>query len=264
MSYDIKVKRILDGASLRLCLERCAAMVTIDMLLTGAVAPLGPRQAPSGIAKTAVAGPVRLHRDGLAGDAQGDRKHHGGPEKAVHHYPFDHYSGWRRDIGARDILDRPGAFGENVSTFGIDETVVAVGDIYRAGTALLQVSQGRQPCWKLNHRFDVPDMALRVQQSGRTGWYYRVLEDGVIARGDELRLIDRPSPDWTIDRLRRVFYVDLLDIGSLAAIAELPHLAEAWRNHARRRLNSRQVADWTIRLTGEAPPTPLAAQTRND
>lgn len=229
-------------------------MVVIDQLLIGPVVPLGPRAAPSGIAKRPAAGRVWLGREGFAGDAQGDRKHHGGPEKAVHHYAFDHYPRWREAIGDRDVLTRPGAFGENLSTTGITEADVAAGDTFRLGRALIQASQGRQPCWKLNIRFDVPDMALRVQRSGWTGWYYRVLEEGFVAVGDSLVLVDRLSPGWTIERLRRVLYVDTLDRDPLAAIAALEHLPESWRKLAARRLASGEVEDWSRRLVGDERP----------
>jgi len=222
----------------------------IGKVMTGPVAPLGDAGAVSGIHKTPVDDVVRVTRTGLRGDAQGDTKHHGGPEKAVHHYAHDHYARWHDELDDTSRLARPGAFGENISTSGLTETDVAVGDIFHLGTAVLQVSQGRQPCWKLNLRFGVKDMALRVQRSGRTGWYYRVLEEGDVAPGDALRRIGRETPEWTIERLWRVFYVDRLDYDALSAMAALPTLAEGWRHHARRRLESRSVEDWTKRLEG--------------
>jgi MOSC domain-containing protein YiiM len=227
-------------------------MPIIDQVLVGALAPLGPRAAPSGIAKSPVAGPVRLGRAGLEGDAQGDLRNHGGPDKAVHHYPHDHYPRWGEDLGALPLLDAPGAFGENLTSAGLVETEVAIGDTFRLGTALLQVSQGRQPCWKLNARFGVPDMSRRVQASGRTGWYYRVLEEGTVQAGDSLTLVDRPAPEWTVERLWRIFYVDPLDAPLLTAIAALEPLAEGWRTHAAKRLASGKVESWTARLDGAA------------
>lgn len=226
-------------------------MIRIDAILTGLVKPLGPRAAPSGIGKSPVAERVWLGREGFAGDAQGDRKHHGGPEKAVHHYAFEHYAYWRHAIGGRCVLARPGAFGENLSTTGMIEADVAIGDTFRAGDSLIQVSQGRQPCWKLNLRFDVRDMALRVQQGGRTGWYYRVLEEGFVAPGDTLMLVDRLSPEWTIERLWRTLYVDTLNMAELAAMAGLGHLPDSWRRHAARRLATSEVEDWAPRLYGD-------------
>jgi len=105
----------------------------------------------------------------------------------------------------------------------MDETHVAVGDVFRLGDAVIEVSQGRQPCWRLNLRFAVGDMALRVQRSGRTGWYYRVIEEGVVSPHDSLVLVDRRSPDWTLHRL--------------------------WRLLAERRLATRAVEDWSARLS---------------
>ncbi|MDF2600705.1 MAG: hypothetical protein K0Q54_3528 [Methylobacterium brachiatum] len=224
--------------------------VAIDAVLVGPVAPLGLSGSSSGIAKTPRLHPVAVGLNGLAGDAQADLRHHGGPEKAVHHYAFDHYAGWRRDVPEADpsLLARPGAFGENLSTLGLTEHDICVGDLWRAGSALLQASQARQPCWKLNHRFAAADMARRVQASGRTGWYYRVVEPGVIAAGDRLRLVERPHPAWPLARLLRAFYVDRLDRDALAGIAALEALSPSWRALARRRLERGVVEDWAPRL----------------
>lgn len=225
-------------------------MTRLRQLLVGPVAPLGAGGVPSGIDKRAVAGRVWLGHAGFAGDAQGDRRHHGGPEKAVHHYPFEHYALWRDEIGMCDLLSRPGAFGENVSTIGLAEADVAVGDTFRVGGALIQVSQGRQPCWKLDRRFGVPGIARRVQRNGWTGWYHRVLEEGHVGEGDEFVLVDRPAPAWTIERLWRALHVDTLNLDELAVMATLPHLADGWRRCAAQRIATRRVEDWSARLDG--------------
>lgn len=219
-------------------------------LRIGAVAPLGPRGVPSGIVKAPVTGPLTLSETGLAGDMQGDTKRHGGPEKAVHHYPFEHYAVWRDDLGSHPLLSSPGAFGENISTAGLAEDAVAIGDVFALGSAILEVSQGRQPCWKLNERFKRPDMARLVQAGGRTGWYYRVLRPGTVTPGDRLVRIDRRTPDWTLRRIWRAFYIDPLNRAELSGIATLERLAEGWRNHAARRLESNRIEDWTPRLDG--------------
>src|SRR5690606_15630671 len=152
----------------------------------------------SAIAKTPRSGPVRIGELGLDGDEQGDRRVHGGVDKAVHHYPFEHYARWRAELGPLPVLAAPGAFGENLSSAGLDESNVCLGDRYALGSVVLEVSQGRQPCWKLNDRFGVRDMARRVQDTGRTGWYYRVLQPGVARAGDTLQLLERPCPDWPL------------------------------------------------------------------
>ena len=221
-------------------------------LRIGPVAPLGPRGVASGIAKSAANGPLTLGETGFSGDMQGDTVRHGGPEKAVHHYPFDHYAAWAHDLGPHALLDQPGAFGENISTRELTEDTVAIGDIFELGTAVVEVSQGRQPCWKLNERFGRPDMAREVQSTGRTGWYYRVLKPGTVSPDDHLRLLERSTPDWTLARIWRTFYIDPLDRAELAGIAALDRLAEGWRTHALRRLESNRIEDWTRRLVGPA------------
>ncbi len=222
------------------------------ILLTGTVAPLPDSPHLSAIGKYPVHGPRQLGREGFEGDEQADRRVHGGVEKAVHHYPRDHYPLWQEDLGPLPLLGAPGAFGENISTEGLTEADIAVGDTFRLGRAMVQVSQGRQPCWKLNRRFAVTDMARRVQMTGRSGWYYRVLEPGPVAPGDRLELIDRPAPDWPLDRIWRAFYIDRMNLPELRAIAALAPLAEGWRRHAARRVESGQVEDWTRRLEGGA------------
>lgn len=221
-------------------------------LLTGQVSTLPGSDRTSGIDKRPVQGALALGSTGFDGDQQADLRVHGGPEKAVHHYPRDHYALWQAELGPLAVLEAPGAFGENISAMGLTERLVAVGDVFRLGTALVQVSQGRQPCWKLNLRFGVPDMARRVQSTGRTGWYYRVLEAGQVAPGDRLELVDRLAPEWSLWRLWHTLYVDRMNLAELRAMAGLEVLAEGWRRHALRRVESGRVEDWTQRLEGRA------------
>jgi MOSC domain-containing protein YiiM len=228
------------------------------IVLTGDIAPLGADGRASAIDKKPAPGPWRIGTAGLAGDAQADRAHHGGAEKALHHYPFDHYAAWRMEIGDATALSVAGGFGENLSTLGWTERNICVGDVVAFGTARLQVSQGRQPCWKLNRRFGVPDMARRVQESGRTGWYYRVLEPGVAKPGDDLALVARPCPGWPLARLTRLLYRDTDDLAGLAAMAALDSLAEGWRRLAARRLETGRVENWDARLRG-APEAAIAS-----
>jgi len=227
----------------------------VHALLRGGVHPLGPAGVPSGIGKRPVTEAVWLGPTGLVGDAVGDPRHHGGPEKALHHYPLDHYAFWRATLhGPPAVLSEPGAFGENVSTFGdenaMTEETVCLGDLYRIGDALVQVSQARQPCFKLNLRFGVPDMARRVQESGRTGWYYRVLEPGFVRPTAAIRLRHRPRPEWPLSRALALLYRRTLALDELAALAALPELAASWRTLAERRIANRAVEPWSKRLTG--------------
>jgi len=227
--------------------------VTITAVLTGRAAPLAPTRHLSGIAKQMRDGAVAVTPTGLAGDEQGDPRHHGGPEKAIHHYPFDHYAAWARDIDPPPaLLAQPGAFGENVSTSSLTERDVCLGDVFRLGSALVQVSQGRQPCWKLNPRFGRASMAREVQSAGRTGWYYRVLEPGRVASGDALTLMERPCAEWPLGRVLDLLYRDTLNRAALQALAMLPHCPPAWRPLIERRLATGHVEDWSKRLAGQA------------
>jgi MOSC domain-containing protein YiiM len=228
--------------------------VRIDAILAGRIQPLGPKGLPSAIAKHAVTGPLAVTTLGLSGDEQADPRHHGGPDKALHHYPRDHYAAWRKELGSdaehARLLDAPGAFGENLSTIGLTEANVCLGDRFRLGSALVEVSQARQPCWKLNARFGYAGMSRAVQQTLRTGWYYRVLEAGEVRAGDLLVCEARPYPDWTLQRLLGVLYVDRLNFEALAAMADLAPLADSWRKLVRQRLASHEVEDMEKRLRG--------------
>ena len=225
--------------------------IVIDKLFAGEPAPLGPRGAPSAICKRPIEGPWIVTADGLVGDAQGDRVNHGGLEKALHHYPQDHYASWARELPilAETLAEVP-AFGENISTIGLTEADVCIGDIFRVGGVTLQIAQGRQPCWKLNARFGIEDMAVRVQRTGRTGWYYRVVEPGRIVPGDGLKQLDRLHPEWPLSRITALLYERTLAFDELAALAQLPELADGWRRLAERRIKSRSVESWQSRLEG--------------
>lgn len=228
-----------------------AVVVRIDALLTGVAVPYSRPGSRSGIAKSPRHGPVRITALGLDGDEQGDPRVHGGIDKAIHHYPFDHYATWRAELGALPLLAAPGAFGENLSSTGLDESTVCLGDRFTLGGALLEVSQGRQPCWKLNDRFGERVMARRVQDTGRTGWYYRVLRPGSARAGDLLALVERPWPAWPLQRLMRLLATCSTDPQLLHEALALP-LVPSWRTLVERRLESRQAEDWTRRIDG--PP----------
>ena len=216
----------------------------------GPIRPLGPKGVPSAIIKTPVAGPVAAGPLGLKGDAQGDPLRHGGVDKAVHVYPLAHYAAWVRDLRAEADRFTPGAFGENIVLEGWIEADICIGDRFDLGSAEVEVSQARQPCWKLNLRFDAPDMARRVQDSGRTGWYLRVLVPGAVAAGDRMVLTARPNPGWDLTRVQRLLYRDAVDREALAEFVGLAGLSASWRELAQRRLDSGTVEDWTPRLTG--------------
>lgn len=204
---------------------------TILAVLCGPVRPFRGEHEPSAIAKAAVSGPVRVTLAGLAGDEQADRIHHGGPDKALHHYPRGHYPWWQDAIGAHPLLAAPGAFGENISAGGLTETGVCIGDRLRLGTALVEVSQGRQPCWKLDHRFGGLPVNARMVAARNCGWYYRVIEEGLVAAGDAIALIDRPHPEWSVARVFGLLIAGdhRRDPGALGDLARVEPLAAPWK-----------------------------------
>ena len=223
---------------------------TVLAVCAGPAVPYA-RGSLSGIHKSPVQGRVRATVLGLHNDAQGDLRLNGGPEKAVHHYPQEHYAAWKTELGAHTRLAAPAAFGENLYSQGMTETTVCLGDQWRVGDALLEVTQARQPCWKLNERFALPDMARRVQQTHRTGWYYRVLEEGDVWGGAALVLHARPFPAWTLERMLHLLYHPVLDPEQLRSALGLP-LPASWQRLLQRRLDSGAVEDWAPRLDG--PP----------
>lgn len=211
---------------------------TIDALLTGKARRFGAKGEPSAIDKRAVEGRRAVGALGIAGDEQADLSVHGGPDKAIHHYPRDHYGWWAETIGDHALLQDAGAFGENISTSGLTESAACIGDRYRLGSALVEISQGRQSCWKLGHRFGIATLPATVVTSRRGGWYYRVIEDGAVGAGDALELMERPLPDWSVER---VFHLLIGGAGkrepaALRALAAMDLLAANWRARAQKLL----------------------------
>jgi len=220
--------------------------VRIEQVRVGRVQAFGPKGEPSAYRKHETGGPVAVDTLGIVGDEQADRKHHGGVDKAILHYARDHYSDWRAERPElAQHLAEPGAFGENLSTLGLTEDRVCVGDRFLVGTASVEVSQGRQPCWKLGYRFGSAAMVRDVLRTGRGGWYYRVLEAGQVGVGDSIELTERPCPEWTVLTVSRLLLGECRDPETLATLAELPALSENWRARARRKLEnlSRRLRD---------------------
>lgn len=202
----------------------------------------------TGFYKEPVVGPVHVGRVNIVGDGQADLVNHGGPDKAVCVYPADHYPYWR------DALNLPaltfGAFGENFTVEGLTEAAVCIGDIWRIDGVTLQVSQPRQPCWKLARRWRVKTLALQVQQTGRTGWYFRVLEEGIVLAGSPLILVHRPHPEWTVEQANWVMHHDKDDVQAAAELAGMPLLSASWRATLARRLEQNVEPDVSKRLDG--------------
>lgn len=176
---------------------------TLEAICTGTARPFNGAEL-SAFVKRPREGLVQFLEAGLAPDEQADRKYHGGPDMAVHLYPRAHRAFWREQLGDVPMLDEPGAFGSNLAVDDLIETQVHLGDIFRVGSALLQVSQPRKPCWKIEHRFsaqcDSKGMVAQIVKTARCGWYFRVLEIGEAEAGDTLERVELGHEDWDIAR----------------------------------------------------------------
>ena len=214
---------------------------TLEAICTGTARPFNGAET-SAIAKYPREGLVQFLEDGLAPDEQADRRVHGGPEMAVHLYPLDHHAHWRERFGDAALLDQPGAFGSNLAVRGLLESDVHIGDRFRVGTALLEVSQPRQPCWKIEHRFaemgNSRGMVADIIATGRSGWYFRVLEIGEAKAGDAIERVSEGATDWSVERVFKGLIGGKASREELAEIADLTALAPRLREKARAKLTA--------------------------
>jgi MOSC domain-containing protein YiiM len=230
-------------------------------LFTGSGAELAPGLV-SAIHKSVVTDAIFCSLQGLSGDEQTETRHHGGIERALHYYPAEHYAWWQTWQQAMALPEpgtpwQPAAFGENLSGLGLTETAACIGDVYRLGEALIQISQPRSPCFKLNLRFGYAQVSQVMQLSGRCGWLLRVLEEGVIAPDAELILVDSPYPALSVKRCADILFNQVRNEDDLLLLTETPALSPGWRQHAAHWLEHGTVADWSRRLMGPAAFRPV-------
>jgi MOSC domain-containing protein YiiM len=180
----------------------------------------------TGICKKPARGTVYLGKTGFEGDGVGDLKHHGGLDKAVCVYSADHYQYWEQMLG--EVLPLA-PFGENFSVSNFDEAGVCIGDIFQAGTAIVQISQPRQPCSTLAARFGRSDMVKLVVNSGRTGCYFRVLEEGVVEAGNILIPKKRDGHGITVSFANRIYHHDRRNREGIEKVLAVKALSDSWR-----------------------------------
>jgi MOSC domain-containing protein YiiM len=191
----------------------------------------------TGIFKQPVTGRVMARKLNLDGDRQADLTVHGGAEKAIYAYPAEHYDYWRQELPGMELPW--GMFGENLTTDGLLEDAINIGDQFRIGAALLQATQPRLPCYKLGLKFGREDMVRRFLKSGRYGWYFAVVEEGEIGAGDTIERVYRDPRDLTVVDIVRLYTDDRDNTAMMQRAVTHEGLPEGWRAFFQERLEKR-------------------------
>ncbi|MDG1990703.1 MAG: MOSC domain-containing protein [Dehalococcoidia bacterium] len=192
----------------------------------------------SGIFKTPTEKIVTITHNGINGDYQADLKAHGGPDKIVCVYPSEHHDWWDKEL---NINFQSGYAGENFTTKGLIEDTVCIGDQYQIGAAILEVSQPRQPCYKLAARHGDKSIARKVQQTGKTGFYFRCIQAGSIQAGEEIKLINRPNPKFTIEQANILMHIDKLNTKQMNSFIKLNELSDSWKKYFTKRIQTKHI-----------------------
>jgi MOSC domain-containing protein YiiM len=206
-------------------------LISVNVGLPREVAWKG-RTASTGIFKEPVSDRVMVRSLNLDGDGQADLTVHGGLDKAVYAYPFEHYDYWRSELPDMDLP--LGIFGENFTTTGLREAEVNIGDRFQIGNLILMVTQPRLPCYKLGIRFGRPDMVKRFLASRRTGFYFRVLQEGEVGVGDTLELVSRDDHHITVADITQLYVREEDNPDLLQRAAQLEALPQSWRDYFQR------------------------------
>jgi len=201
------------------------------------------------INKSSVEESIYLSLDGLEGDQCADKHHHGGTERALHQYPSEHYAYWRDKYGVDLSWQAPG-MGENLSSVGMSEETVCLGDRYQWGEALIEVSQPRSPCFKLNKRWGIENFSVDMQTISRCGWLYRVIVPGMVGLSEPLELADREFQAMTLREVCERFFGDPLNKEGLLKLKQQKKLSVSWMDKVVRRLETNEVESWNARLLG--------------
>ncbi|MFN5745976.1 MAG: MOSC domain-containing protein [Methylococcaceae bacterium] len=194
------------------------------------------RWVETGIYKAPITGPVSVTMRGLEGDVQVDRKNHGGQDKAIYVYSQDNYPHWERQLGIRPL--ESGYFGENLTVSGLLDTAVQIGDIYRMGPVLTQVTQPRVPCFKLGIKMGDPAFVASFLTSGRTGFYLRVLEEGELCMGTPIDLIERDPKGVPVAEAMQALLKGPSQSIIIRKVLAIAALSSAWREDLEQRLTS--------------------------
>ena len=190
------------------------------------------------IFKESVDGPVRIRKMNLAGDQQADLTVHGGAEKAIYAYPAEHYEYWRHELP--DVAFSWGRFGENLTTEGLLEDTLHIGDRLQVGSAVLTVTQPRLPCYKLALRFDREDMIKRFLRSRRSGFYFSVEQEGEVSAGSGIEVLSRDPNQVTVPDISRLYFSKEPDRELLQRALKVSALPQDWKDSLIQRTQARQ------------------------
>ena len=193
----------------------------------------------TGIFKEPVEGRTALRRLNLDGDRQADLSVHGGPNKAVYAYPFEHYEYWREQYPGVDLPW--GMFGENLTVEGLREESLNIGDRVRIGSAQLMVTEPRLPCHKLAAKFGRDDIIKRFLHSGRTGFYFAVLQEGEVGTGDGIEMVSRDEHSVTVADITRLYVREKDDMTTLRRAVQVEALPESWRGYFQKRIEKLSI-----------------------
>ncbi len=190
----------------------------------------------TGFYKTQTSDTITIRHDGIEGDGQADLINHGGPDKAICVYASEHFDFWRAFLNNEQL--EAGAFGENFTTVGFLEEDICIGDRFAIGSAIVEVSQPRQPCWKLARRWECKTLTPEVRRTGKTGWYFRVIQPGEARAGQSITSVaDGLAPcEWTIADANSVMYGQSISPERTASLASVAALSQSWKNELSGRL----------------------------
>ncbi len=220
---------------------------SVNIAIPGKVTAAGNKKIFSGILKKPVQEKIFLDTLGFQGDGVADHRFHGGSDKAVCVYCVDHYPFWEKEL--KQTLS-VGAFGENLSVTGLTETEAHIGDVFRIGEAEVQCTQPRQPCHKLNKVFDFQAMACRVQTTGFSGYYLRVLKPGWVEAGEEIVRIQEDPKGISVARANDLMHNNKKDWDGIQEILSVAALSDSWRKTFQKRLKEGTIEDTQLRLKG--------------
>ena len=192
----------------------------------------------SGIYKKSTNKELKISKNGIVGDTQADLAAHGGPDKVACLYPSEHYSWWKKEF---NIAFQAGDAGENLSTEGLTEKNVCIGDQFAIGTAIIEVSQPRQPCYKLAAKHGNKHIAKKVQQAGKTGFYFRCVQSGIIKQHESIKLMNRPNPYFTIAEANNIMHIDKLNMEKLHNFFEIEQLSQSWKQYFLKRIKTLHI-----------------------